>query len=40
VDDPHLAELALVERRFGEIFEKLKRAMKEPVEVIACGRRC
>jgi hypothetical protein len=37
VDDPHLAWLAAVERRFCEIFERLKAAAKEPVEVIACG---
>jgi sugar (pentulose or hexulose) kinase len=37
VDDPHLAGLASVERRFREIFEQLKLAVKEPVEVIASG---
>lgn len=37
VDDPHLAGLASAERRFREIFDQLNLAVKEPVEVIACG---
>jgi glycerol kinase len=36
-DDPHLAGLAAVEQRFREIFGRLKLAVMEPVEVIACG---
>ena len=36
-DDPHLAGLSSVERRFREIFQVLKLAVKEPREVIACG---
>jgi len=36
-DDPHLAGLAAVERRLREIFERLNAAVREPVEVIACG---
>ena len=36
-DDPHLAGLAAVEQRFLEIFERLKVAVQEPVEAIACG---
>jgi hypothetical protein len=37
VDDPHLAGLSAVERQFREIFERLKLAVREPAEVIACG---
>ncbi len=37
VDDPHLAGLSEVEQRFRELFERLKLAVMEPVEVIACG---
>ena len=36
-DDPHLAALSAVEQRFRELFERLKLAVMEPVEVIACG---
>jgi len=36
-DDPHLAGLSSVEQRFREIFERLKLAVMEPAEVIACG---
>ena len=36
-DDPQLAGFSAVERRFREIFERLKLAVMEPVEVIACG---
>jgi glycerol kinase len=37
VDDPHVAALALVERRFAEIFETLRPLVRGSVDVIACG---
>jgi len=36
-DDPRLAAVTLVARRFGEVFERLARAVGTPGEVLGCG---